>query len=270
MDHKISIIIPTYNRADKITASIESVLNQTYGNFELLVIDDASTDNTEEVIRDIRDDRVSYHRLPDNSGAGAARNAGVQLAKYDIIGFQDSDDIWHPDKLEKQLCYWEIHRDFSMIYSKFRYHEDGDSSYDAFAHMGDGSMEGDLYKDLFTRNTIGTPTVLVDKGCFLSCGGFDSTLRCLEDWEFFVRFAKDYLIGFVDEELVDVFLVRGGGVSSNPEEYIRVRFKMLHDHRDFLTKNGMLEHLVASLFLSAKQAGLQDLAKKCLTDIYLP
>ncbi len=98
----VSVIIPTYNRAHLIKRSAMSVLNQTYGNLELIIIDDGSTDNTEEVVKSIDDERVIYIKQS-NKGACAARNNGIDHAKGEFIAFQDSDDIWHKDKLEKQL-----------------------------------------------------------------------------------------------------------------------------------------------------------------------
>ena len=98
----VSVIIPTYNRAHLIKRSALSVLNQTYSNLELIIVDDGSTDNTEKIVKSINDDRVIYIKQP-NQGACAARNNGINHAKGEFIAFHDSDDVWHQDKLEKQL-----------------------------------------------------------------------------------------------------------------------------------------------------------------------
>lgn len=98
----VSVIIPTYNRAHLIKRSVMSVLNQTYSNLELIIVDDGSIDNTEEVVKSINDDRAIYIKQP-NQGACAARNNGINHAKGEFIAFHDSDDVWHQDKLEKQL-----------------------------------------------------------------------------------------------------------------------------------------------------------------------
>ena len=108
----VSVIIPTYNRAHLIKRSAMSVLNQTYSNLELIIVDDGSTDNTEEVVKSIDDNRVIYIKQS-NQGACAARNNGIDHAKGEFIAFQDSDDVWHVDKLEKQLkCLNETGADF--------------------------------------------------------------------------------------------------------------------------------------------------------------
>lgn len=105
MEELVSIIMPTYNCANFIDKSIESVINQTYKNWELIIIDDCSTDNTEEIVKKYikEDSRIIYHKLPTNSGAAVARNHGIAMAKGSYIAFLDSDDLWAKDKLEKQL-----------------------------------------------------------------------------------------------------------------------------------------------------------------------
>ena len=98
----ISVIIPTYNRAHLIKRSAQSVLNQTYKNLELIIVDDGSTDNTKEVIDSLNDERIVYVKQ-ENHGVSSARNTGINVANGKYIAFQDSDDIWHSDKLEKQI-----------------------------------------------------------------------------------------------------------------------------------------------------------------------
>ena len=99
----VSVVMGVYNKADYVGSSLRSVLAQTYGHFELIVVDDASTDDTAAVMTAITDPRVRYVRK-EHGGAAAARNRGIAEAKGEFIAFQDSDDVWHSDKLEKQLA----------------------------------------------------------------------------------------------------------------------------------------------------------------------
>ena len=99
----VSIITPTYNCAKFIGATIESVLNQTYQNFEMIIVDDASKDNTEEVVKSFKDKRIKYIRLSKNSGPAVARNRAMEEAKGKYMAFLDSDDLWKREKLEKQI-----------------------------------------------------------------------------------------------------------------------------------------------------------------------
>lgn len=107
----VSIVTPTYNCGNYIQAAIASVQAQTYTNWEMIIADDCSTDNTKEIVDNaaLKDGRIRYIRLEENGGAAAARNAAIRAAKGRYIAFLDSDDVWKPDKLEKQLAFMEIH-----------------------------------------------------------------------------------------------------------------------------------------------------------------
>lgn len=97
----VSVIIPTYNRSQILLKAIESVLNQTYQYFEIIVVDDGATDNIEEMVSQVKDLRIKYIKLSENMGPSYARNMGIKYSKYNYIAFVDSYDIWHKEKLEK-------------------------------------------------------------------------------------------------------------------------------------------------------------------------
>ncbi len=99
----ISVIIPTYNRETKLLMSVESVLSQSYRDIEIIIVDDGSTDHTEDAVRLLKDSRIRYIRHPRNLGASKARNTGVINANGEYVAFHDSDDVWHADKLEEEL-----------------------------------------------------------------------------------------------------------------------------------------------------------------------
>ncbi len=204
----VSVVIPSYNREKVIARSIGSVLNQTWKEFEVIVVDDASSDDTARVVTSIKDSRIRYIRLEENKGAGGARNAGVGMAKYDYIAFQDSDDEWLPTKLEKQMEKMLEHgADYGMIYCRFGGKKRDSEQRFIFPSYQDFPKEvlsGDMLQRLLRQNVIGTPVMLLKKACFKAVGGFDEQLRCLEDYEFALRFAARYRIGFVDECLLEV------------------------------------------------------------------
>ncbi len=124
---KISVILPTFNRGNLIEKSIKSVLNQTFNNIEILIIDDGSNDNTKDIIKNIDDKRIKYIKLGKNKGACNARNVGIKKARGEYITFQDSDDILYPFKLEKQLKNL-INNNSSLDFCKIRIFEN-DSYY---------------------------------------------------------------------------------------------------------------------------------------------
>ena len=105
LDYKVSIITPSYNSERYISETIDSVINQTYENWEMLIIDDSSTDNSINIISDYcsSENRIKLIKLEENGGAAVARNRGIKEAEGRFIAFLDSDDLWHPEKLEKQL-----------------------------------------------------------------------------------------------------------------------------------------------------------------------
>ena len=259
----VSVIIPTYNRADKLRGSIKSVLNQTYSDLRVIIVDDASVDDTAMVVSEINDERISYYKLERNVGAAGARNEGVKMSDSELIAFHDSDDIWHLDKLEKQVNYLNNHADVDMVYGKIKFIS-GD---EVFVRPDDdiiGDLEGDVYPWLLVRNTIGTPAMLLRKKSFEDVCGFDDSLRCLEDWEFVLRFARKYKIGYMDDILVDSY-DSAGSVSWNiGGAFYDARCKMIAMHKDEMLKYGILDEMIMDIFGKAEKAGLLTQVQKML------
>ena len=259
---KVSIIIPTYNRSAKLKKSIESILQQSYENFELLIVDDASTDDTQAMVTAISDERIRYIRQAVNKGASAARNEGVRQADYSVIAFQDSDDIWKPEKLEKQMVYWQEHPKYAMIYCAYTKYIDGQEIIVPNAGWR-GKLEGKLFLWLAQRNSIGAPTMLMKRECFLEAGGFDTDLKALEDWDFALRFSAKYEIGYVDEALVDSYDSLGG-VSSDVSAYYESRCRMIGRYKEQMLAEGVFDLAGSDLFQRAEQRGALEEVKRLL------
>ncbi len=265
MDERyVSIILPTYNRAHSITKSIDSILCQTYPYWELLVIDDGSTDNTKDLVAEIAasDTRVRYHQQAQNMGASAARNEGIKRSKYEYIAFQDSDDIWKADKLEKQMKLFLNQPETGLVYCSYEGTRlDGTKVVvpDFSADICD--LQGNMYKRLLVGNVIGGPTAVIRKDCLEKCQVqgqfFDENLACLEDWELFLRIAKEFEVGFVAESLL-LADIHEGGVSSSVGGYFHARCVMVARHRDKLLEYGLFDQVVEQIFLMAKEAGVFD------------
>lgn len=253
---KVSVIIPTYNRANLIEKSVRSVLNQTYKNIELIIVDDGSSDNTEEIIKSINDTRIIYHKQ-ENGGQSKARNNGVLLSTADYIAFHDSDDVWRENKLERQMSYIKENPQYGMVYCSFLKHMPHDEAITIPNSNLIGETEGDMFLTLLVNNKISTQTMLLKKDLFLESGGFDLSLRCLEDWEFALRFSESYHIGYVDEILVDVYQ-QPGSVSVNLTKYFETRCMMIANHKDILQKNDLLDYVVIKLFDTAKSLNCQN------------
>lgn len=206
MKPEISVIIPTYNRARFIERAVQSVLNQTYQDFELIVVDDASTDDTEERVGHLLRNgmRFKYVRHDINRGASAARNNGIKTSTGEYIAFLDSDDEWLPEKLEKQMQVFEESQDdkLGVVYSGVAYIKEEDNQK---IDEQQPKKRGYIFEDFLRRCCVGGgPGVfLVKKEVFDTCGLFDEReeLRIVDDYEMWVRVSKDYKFDFVDDLL---------------------------------------------------------------------
>ena len=198
-DSVVSIIIPTYNRANLIGKSISSVLNQTFKNFEVIVIDDGSIDDTERVVKSFNDPRIKYIKCEKNKGACAARNVGIEIAKGKYIAFQDSDDEWLPEKLERQMRIFKTLPQESIVYTGFWRIKNNKKTYVPLDRVK--QKEGNIYKELLRGNFVSTQTLLVKKECFEKLGMFDKNLPRFQDWDLVLRLAKYYNFKFIDEPL---------------------------------------------------------------------
>ena len=200
----VSVIIPTYNRAHSIVRSIQSILNQTYQDFEIIVVDDGSTDNTQEIIKEIQtqDKRIRYIRYENNKGAPTARNTGIKTARSDYIAFQDSDDEWFPEKLEKQMkAFGSAPPEVGVVYTGY-YRLGKRKTYGPSIKRKKTKREGDIFNSLLEENLVGTPTILIKRGCFERAGLFDERLPAFQDWELVIRLSKYYDFIFLDEPLL--------------------------------------------------------------------
>jgi len=253
---KVSIILPTYNRADVLTTSVQSVLRQSYSDFELLIVDDGSTDNTGIVVDSMNDTRVRYLKIPENKGVAAARNEGIRQAKYDYIAFQDSDDHWKPDKLERQMAFLTQRPEASLLYCPYECKKaDGATILVPDHNIPSEEKQGNIYQYMLLRNTIGTPSVLVRRQCLERSGFFNESLTCLEDWELFLRISRDHEIAFQDEPMVLVNLSKDG-VSHHISGYYEARCYMLASHKEALLRYGLFQEVTKDILESAEKLGI--------------
>jgi glycosyltransferase involved in cell wall biosynthesis len=193
----VSIIMPTYNRAEFISAAISSVLRQTYESFELIVIDDGSTDETAQVIRSFTDQRVLFVRQA-NHGRSAARNRALGMARGRYIAFLDSDDEYLPDKLSLQVAYMDRHPDIGMIYTSAQCINAAGEPLDGYDYVA--TAQGNIYRDIafFRPVTITLPTVMLRREVLDIVGLFDVAMERFEDTDLWRRIAKRFRIGVIE------------------------------------------------------------------------
>ena len=201
MNPSVSVIIPTYNRADIILETIESVFNQTYQNFEIVIVDDGSSDNTKEVIENLKNPRIKYI-YQKNSGPSAARNNGIKNAKGELIAFLDSDDLWLKDKLEKQINILNYRPEIGII-SCWAVGITFDNRI-LYKRTGSAKNNKEFIRGvLFNPDSVisGTPAIIIKRECFDKVGFFDEEMKCLEDWDMWFRIALEYEFFCVNEIL---------------------------------------------------------------------
>ena len=185
----VSAITPTYNRARFLPGAVSGVLAQSFHDLELIIVDDGSEDDTRSTIDPfLSDERVRYF-YQENQGQSHARNFALRQARGDYIAFLDSDDLWCPDKLEKQLAAFEahpgidvVHGDESMI--------DEDGAVTSFKNMK--RYSGHITRYLLADNSVSITTALVKRKCFDQMGGFDTSIGVADDYELWLRFSARY------------------------------------------------------------------------------
>jgi len=231
----VSVIIPTYNRAHLVSRAIQSVLNQTYQDFEIIVVNDDSTDNTEETVKSFDDKRIRYVQHKKNRGGAATRNTGIKAARGEYIAFQDSDDEWLSEKLERQMeVFKNASPEIGVIYTGLWRIKGDKKIYIPSSKIT--KKEGNIYKALLERNFVALPTVIAKKSCFRKTGMFDEQLASRHDWELWIRISKYYCFKYIDEPLVISYFTPDS-ISANREALIKARKLILEKHFEDIKKD---------------------------------
>ena len=205
----VSVIIPAYNSANYIEEALESVFEQTFQDFEIIVIDDGSTDETGEVLKKYGD-RIRL-LFQDNGGCASARNKGIRIARGKYIAFLDADDLWMPTKLEKQVAMFEKNENLGMMTTGvYSFDEKGVFGYSK--NKRKILMPGDVARNIFLHSNVGTPTVMVRKEVFDIVGLFEERTQQGEkvflshgsDDNMWVRIAAHFDVELIDEALAKI------------------------------------------------------------------
>lgn len=239
----VSIILPTYNRVRTLTRAVNSVLQQDYSAFELIIVDDGSTDGTRELVASYTDPRIRFVPLEKNGGASHARNVGLNLAKGEYISFQDSDDEWLAGKLEKQIQAVEAakaaHGDQAIctFHTKIMYvagvAESGrPNMVFCIPALPASPSREHLLRQIHRQNLISTQTLLMNRAALDLVGGFDELLANNVDWDFAISLLSKTHAVFQDEPLVMTYL-QDDSVSQltrrGARSQLRIMLKMLEN-----------------------------------------
>ena len=213
----VSVIITTYNRGYLIDKAINSVLNQTYQDYEIIIVDDGSTDNTKEVVKGFIDSRINYIFYADNLGVSAARNTGIKASQGEYIALLDSDDEWLPEKLEKQVVILQNESFEVGVVCSWQFNINANGEYICRRHLP--KKGGNIYEDLLYTNPISAPTLLIRKECFEKVGLFDDLLNGQEDWDMWIRISKYYEFALIKIPLLK-YRLHPNQISKNLEAKI--------------------------------------------------
>ncbi len=197
---KVSVIIPAYNSMTYLPETLNSLLAQTYSDFEAIIINDGSTDRTEEWVSQQTDPRIKLISQL-NQGLSGARNTGIANATGDYLAFLDADDLWHPTKLEKQVECLDHHPDVGLVYTWVALIDENSTP---TGRLFKNSHEGQVWDELILQNIVESGSVaMVRRQCFETCGVFDRNLRSfVEDWDMWLRIALHYPFKAISEPLV--------------------------------------------------------------------
>lgn len=268
----VSVIIPTYNRKRTLKRCVDSVLSQTYRNFEIIIVDDCSTDGTMEFIEaeygNITEIPIIYVRNDTNLGVSVSRNVGISYANGEYIAFQDSDTQWVEDKLEKQIKYLNsLDASVAMVYSPYqRIYKDYSIVYPSL----DVPLEeksGDILRFLLDHPLVDTPTMLLRKAVFLEVGGFDTDMKALVDYELSIRIAQKYQICIWDEVLLFSYNEEDS-ISNDALRHIRSAFYLFRKHRELFNQYDMAMAYLNQLSQYALRYQQLDYYTKCLQESF--
>jgi len=195
---RVSVIIPVFNSAAFVAEAIESVFAQTYHDYEIIVADDGSSDNSLDVLKQF-EDRVTILPLP-HRGVCATRNEAVRHSHGEFIALLDADDIWEPRKLELQVAYLDQHPEYALVYAYSTNFTGSNEGNVALVKKLD--FEGDIFKDIFLKNSFANSTIVMRRSVFDEMGGYDESLTAMEDYELNLRIARTHQIGRVPESLL--------------------------------------------------------------------
>lgn len=268
---KFSVILPTHNRAHLLTRAIQSVLNQTLSDFELIIVDDASTDNTPEVIKSLRDDRLVYTRREKDGGAAAARNSGIMQAKGEYIAFLDDDDEYLPEFLEKTYAVLSpAPQSIGFTWCgvrKVKGTAAGEMLVKEMLWKKESHLQTDRAQYLRTATSYG---LTIRMECFQIVGLFDETLRAFEDTDFLIRLGKHFDYEIIPQPLIKLHVHAGSQLTDITPQKAEAYERYLNKNIDFIKSNALswmrANRKLAALFY---QSGNKSKGRKIMMNTLL-
>jgi glycosyltransferase involved in cell wall biosynthesis len=250
MTPAISVILPVHNRADMLGRSIQSVLDQSFRDFELIVIDDGSKDASAEVVKTFDDPRIHFIQLPENRGGNVARNEGLKAARSPLVAFLDSDDTYLPRKLEWIAAEFERRPDIDLLVDSFVKVQPPGSRRERVTRRNPVIDDQERFKRaLFTRRLWkATPSISVRRDAAIRAGMFDESLKRLQDFDFLIRVAAVARCASTDEVL---WVKYWDAVAISAQDtMIRANIELVKRHPEYLATRAYRPGLAYAVRLS--------------------
>ena len=225
----VSVIVPTHNMGHFLGSALQSVLSQSYRDFEIIVVDDGSTDNTSEVLARYSLDAIIRCLHQENRGPSAARNAGIKAARGRYIAFLDADDMWLPGKLDRQVAAMRQHPEATVVYCRFRYMDLHGNLLPCSTDWVLERTRETLYEELMYRNVISgsDSAVLVRSSHLMEVGLFDEYLPTCEDQDLWRRLALRHQFCFLEDEVLVYIRRHPGSIQANLRQTTLGRMRYL-------------------------------------------
>ena len=262
ISEKVSIVIPTYNRAEMLKKAVESLLLQSHQNIEVVIVDDCSTDHTSEVIKEMKDHRIQYIKHPINKGGAAARNTGIAHAAGDYIGFLDSDDQWLPEKLKKQLDVFKKNSDVGVVYTGLSVVNETKVLREMLP-----MFKGDILPKLIQFNCIDTTSsILVKKELLDEVEGFDTSFPSCQDWDLYLRLAQKTHFDYVKEPLVLFNQHSGDRITSNKKAVQQGHLLIYEKYKELARQqeDKVFQNFIINITKIILRIGIMDQDKKAV------
>ena len=260
--------MPAFNAASTIQSSVDSVLQQTFANWELIIINDASIDKTGSIIEQYvsLDNRIKHIKHEFNRGLPAARNTGIDNAKGQFIAFLDSDDEWYPNKLEIQFGYHKKHKDVKISHSAFDIFNDNGIVKRPFKKIAEfnSKKQGNILPSLYSKNTIGVLTVMAERQSIKDVGGFDTGLWTMEDQDLWIRLAlANQTFGYINQSLAK-YRINPTGITNKIGKYKNAYKVFINKYKSATIANKSYNQVLANYYryfaIAYKRKGEDKLA----------
>lgn len=268
--YKVSVIIPAYNCARYLSTALNSVINQTYKNCEIVLVDDGSTDNTKEVVNNYLYLKNFNYIFKKNGGLASARNTGIYNATGDFIAFLDADDYWSANKLEKQVAVFMDYPDVELVHSNMFIFDEGKENFQKYSfdiNFNELPQEEIFKKLIFWEADILIPTVIVKKSIFKKIGYFDENLSYLgcEDRELWLRASRVCKFFFIDDYL-SYYMQRKNSMTKNKLKMKEARKYVIEKtikNSDFKDKKRIKRTIFSRLYLRIGLNCFRDRRRLC-------